>query len=101
MSNRWYLALLILIAGVGLTLRWVSLKEKPVHADEAVHAYKLGELLEGEGYEYDPWEYHGPTLNYLSLPVALLWGQDSFADLGKAAIRLIPVLCGILLVLGA
>jgi hypothetical protein len=30
-----------------------------MQADEAVHADKLGTLLEGGGYAYDPTEYHG------------------------------------------
>ena len=48
---------------------------RPMHADEAVHADKFGTLLEGGGYAYDPSEYHGPTLYYLTLFPAWLRGE--------------------------
>ena len=48
-------------------LRLPDLASRPMHADEAVHAEKFGALLEGRGYAYDPSEYHGPTLYYLTL----------------------------------
>jgi len=41
--------------------------KRPMHGDETVHAIKFGELLEQGSYKYNPIEFHGPTLNYLSL----------------------------------
>ncbi|NQT01065.1 MAG: TIGR03663 family protein, partial [Planctomycetes bacterium] len=49
---------------VALALRLPRLRQRPMHGDEAVHADKFGELLEDGVYTYDPYEYHGPTLNY-------------------------------------
>jgi len=52
---------------VALALRLPRLALRPMHGDEAVHADKFGDLLESGVYAYDPNEYHGPTLNYLTL----------------------------------
>jgi len=69
-----------------------------MHADEAVHADKLGTLLEGGGYAYDPTEYHGPTLYYLTLPAAWLRGQAQYADLDEVTLRGVPAVMGVALV---
>ena len=59
-------ALFLALAVLAGALRLPALAARPMHADEAVHADKLGTLLEGGGYAYDPAEYHGPTLYYLT-----------------------------------
>lgn len=71
------------------------MSERPLHTDEAVHAVKFAELLENNAYQYDPHEYHGPTLNYLTLIPAWLRGQTRFADLDERTIRIVPVLFGL------
>jgi hypothetical protein len=43
-----------------------------MHGDEAVPADKFGRLPEEHYYEYDTYDYHGPTLNYLTLVPARL-----------------------------
>ena len=70
-----------------------------MHGDEAVNAVKLGETIEGRGYEYDPHEYHGPTLNYLTLIAARFHGVDSFSELQEPILRIVPVIFGTLLIL--
>ena len=81
-----------------LALRLPQLDHRPVHADEAVHMWKFAELRWGSGYRYDPHEYHGPTLNYLTLPVIAAAGAPSFADTQVWHYRLVPVLVGAALV---
>ena len=56
-----------LVLGLACITRLLNLDTRPMHGDEAVHAIKFGSLLEQGSYTYDPDEYHGPTLNYLSL----------------------------------
>lgn len=85
---------LILLAGA---LRLPQLAARPMHADEAIHADKLGTLLAGGGYAYDPADYHGPTLYYLTLPVAWLAGARRHVDLDEVTLRLVPALLGIAL----
>jgi uncharacterized protein (TIGR03663 family) len=69
-----------------------------MHADEAVHADKLGTLLEGGGYSYDPTEFHGPTLYYLTLAAAALRDQQSYLALDEVTLRLVPAIFGVALV---
>jgi uncharacterized protein (TIGR03663 family) len=70
-----------------------------MHTDEAVHAFKLGMLMESGRYVYDPVEYHGPTLNGFTLLLAALRGQATYLDLDEVTLRLVPALFGIGMVL--
>ncbi|MDH4238731.1 MAG: TIGR03663 family protein [Phycisphaerae bacterium] len=91
---------LILVATiVGVALRLPQLKQRPMHGDEAVHAFKFGELLEDGFYDYDPYEYHGPTLNYLTLIPAWAARAQKYADLSESTLRIVPVFFGVLLIL--
>ena len=89
-----FLAIVLLAAG----LRFPSLGRRPMHGDEAVHAAKLGPLLEHGRYAYDPEEFHGPTLNYLTLVPARLQGVVRYADLDERTLRSVPAAMGVLLV---
>ncbi len=87
----------VLLAGavvLGGALRLYNLHEKPMHGDEANQAHKAGRLLEGNDYQYDPYEHHGPTLYYLTLPVMWLTGQETFAQTSVSTYRLVPALAG-------
>ena len=86
---------LVLLAGA---LRFPQLAARPMHADEAIHADRVGTLLEGGRYRYDPKEYHGPTLVYMTLVPAALRGQWKYDDLDETTLRLVPAVIGILLV---
>jgi uncharacterized protein (TIGR03663 family) len=90
----------ILLAAIVLAaaLRLPALAARPMHADEAVHADKLATLLEGGGYAYDPSEYHGPTLYYLTLVPAWLSGARRYVDLREQTLRCVPAVLGIALV---
>lgn len=79
-------------------LRFPALAVRPMHADEAVHADKLGTLLEGGGYAYDPSEYHGPTLYYLTLPSAWLQGARRYVEIDEVTLRAVPAALGVVLV---
>ena len=98
--NRRTLALLLMMAALagGAMLRLADLANRPMHADEAVQALKFGRLLEGDGYVYDPHEYHGPALNYLTLPIAWLAGARRLTQITEAQLRLLPALLGLALV---
>ena len=84
---------------VAAALRLPQPARRPMHGDEAVHADKFADLLEGKGYEYDPNEYHGPTLNYLSLVPAWLSCVGTYAEMTEFTVRIVPVFFGVLLVL--
>ncbi len=65
-----------------------------MHGDEAVHAWKINELATTWRYVYDPHEFHGPALYYLTLPVFWLGGLRDWTELGEAGLRIVPALCG-------
>jgi len=69
-----------------------------MHADEAVHADKFGTLLESGRYAYDPSEYHGPTLYYLTLVRAWLQGARRYVEIDEVTLRSVPAVLGVALV---
>jgi len=100
-AGRWGWTVGMLLAGlVGGALRLVDLGNRPMHADEAVQAVRFGRLLEQGHYRYDPQEYHGPGLPYLSWPVVRAFGLRQWKDLEAWQLRLVPAAVGTLLVLG-
>jgi len=94
--QRFYLFLWICVFVVAGAFRLPFLSLRPMHTDEAVHAFKFAELLEKGQYQYDPEEYHGPTLYYFTLPVAWLGGYHSLSALNESCLRLVPVIWGFL-----
>jgi len=90
-------AVLAVTAGAAV-LRLVDLGNRPMHWDEANQALKFGRLLERGEYEYDPRDHHGPSLNYLTLPIARLASAEDLAQVTESHLRLLPAIFGILLV---
>ena len=90
--SRWLP--LALVALAALWLRTHDLARRPMHADEANQAVKLGNLLEHGRYAFDPQDHHGPTLYYATLPVAWLRGETTLATLTETTVRLVPALAG-------
>lgn len=99
MKNRLaFIILMVLVVGGAVAIRLPRLADRPMHTDEAVHAYKLGELIEKGEYRYNPVEFHGPTLVYFTLPVAWVEGIHRYADLDEFTLRIVPAIFGVLLV---
>jgi len=95
-----FIALIVVVTAGAFAFRLPRLEQRPMHTDEAVHAVKLGILLDTGTYTYNPREYHGPTLYYFSLPFVWLSGAHSFADMdSEIPMRLVPVVFGAGLVL--
>ncbi|MHC4983134.1 MAG: flippase activity-associated protein Agl23 [Planctomycetota bacterium] len=89
------------VVAAAVIFRLPQLGIRVMHADEAVHAAKFGQLLEEHKYRYDPSEFHGPSLNYLTLPVASATGAESLKQVRQVHLRLVPAIFGILLVAAA
>jgi uncharacterized protein (TIGR03663 family) len=98
MSGAARVAGILAIVGLAAALRLPDLPARPMHADEAIHADKFGTLLAGGGYVYDPSEYHGPTLYYMTLVPAWLRGERTYRDLDETTLRIVPAALGVLLV---
>jgi uncharacterized protein (TIGR03663 family) len=82
-----YLSAAVVLAAAALRL--YALELKPLHHDEGVNGFFLSNLLLRNSYKYDPSNYHGPTLYYLTLPFVAVTGLKTFV------IRLIPSLFGV------
>lgn len=89
-------AVLIVIAAAGL--RVGDLGDRPMHGDEAVNTFKFQELYEDNAYRYDPSEYHGPTLPYLTWLAAAIHPATAFADFPAEMYRGVTVAFGVGLV---
>ncbi len=98
MSRALTFGLLIALVAA-LALRCPQLAVRPMHNDEAVNAIKLKSLWEKGSYQYDPQEYHGPTLPYLTWAWMKLVGPADFAHFDEVQLRLVTVLFGLGLIL--
>jgi len=66
-----------LVTALAAFLRFFWLELKPLHHDEGVNGFFLKTLFNEGVYKYDPANYHGPTLYYISLPFAKLFGLET------------------------
>ncbi|MDB6067509.1 MAG: hypothetical protein JWR26_3717 [Pedosphaera sp.] len=98
MSRAVTLGLLLAVV-VALALRCPQLDERPMHNDEAVNAIKFRTLLETGAYRYDPNEFHGPTLSYLTLALAKFTSAPGFVDFTEARFRVLTIVFGVGLIL--
>ncbi len=90
---------LLAVAVAALALRLPLLQQRPMHTDEAVHAVKFVSLLEDGQYRYDSYEFHGPTLNYLTLIPAWLSSAKKSTEISESTLRLVPVFFGVLIIM--
>jgi uncharacterized protein (TIGR03663 family) len=90
MNNKAFAGLFLLILIGAAAFRLIDLGARPMHHDEANQALKFGALLEKGEYRYDKADHHGPSLYYLSLPLARILGRDTLAALDERTLRLVP-----------
>jgi len=74
------------ISGLASFLRFFALEMRPLHHDEGVNGHFLTSLFREGVYKYDPANYHGPTLYYLTLPFTKLFGLDTIPVRASVAI---------------
>lgn len=89
---RW--AIFAVIALLALAVRLPQLGVRPMHTDEAINAYIVGQSLAGEKYQYDPIDRHGPALAEFTLPLIKIEGVKKYSNLTESQLRLAPVLIG-------
>lgn len=78
---------------VATLLRLYHLTLKPLHHDEGVNGFFLTRLVREGIYQYDPANYHGPSIYYFGLAATYRLGLNTFA------IRLVTVVFGVATVL--
>ena len=99
-ENFWRIgmAVVFLIAAV---LRLYNLNLVPLHHDEGVNGNFLVRLVREGAYNYDPANYHGPTLYYFSAIIPwitkVFFGNTVRDNYGLTTftIRLVPVVFGL------
>jgi uncharacterized protein (TIGR03663 family) len=94
---RW--SAFLVIALFGLAVRVPKLDVRPMHTDEAINGYIVGQVLGGEPFTYDPKDRHGPALAALALPLVKMQGASSFSDLTERELRLTSVVAGTITIL--
>ena len=94
MTKKAYRGLFVCAVLGALLVRTVRLDLRPMHHDEANQALKFGDLLERGEYRYDPNDHHGPSLYYLTLPLARVLAGRSLAATSETMLRLVPALFG-------
>ena len=97
-SARFFAASMLALCACAAAFRLARLDNRLMHPDEANQAVKFGRLLEQGEYVYDPFEHHGPALNYLTLPVAGSASTAQLIQVSESQLRLVPAVFGTLLV---
>jgi len=97
--NRIHPVILLLIVICALVARLVDIDKRPMHGDESVNAYKLGELLDDHEFRYNPDEYHGPLLYYVSALFTSIQGKSAYSELTERDLRFVAVFFSVLLLL--
>src|ERR1700744_5835488 len=79
---RW--VIFVVLALIALAVRLPKLGARPMHTDESINAYIIGQLLAGQPFRYDPQDRHGPALAAVTLPLVKLEGAGDFATLTES-----------------
>ncbi|MBK9215009.1 MAG: glycosyltransferase family 39 protein [Chloracidobacterium sp.] len=84
-DQRWFVAAGV-ITLISIFLRFWQLSLKPFHHDEGVNGFFLRTLFLDGTYRYDPTNYHGPSLYYISLAFAKVFGLETIPVRASMAI---------------
>jgi len=99
-DRAWRIGMVVILL-IGGVLRLYNLSLVPLHHDEGVNGNFLVRLIREGAYQYDPANYHGPTLYYFSAIIPwitkLLFGSSARDTYGLTTftIRLVPALFGL------
>ena len=91
-TDRWFWIGAVVVFVVAALIRLPELGINPFHHDEGVNGWFTTTLARSGSYQYDPANYHGPTLYYFALASEILFG------LTNEAMRLVPVVFGLVTV---
>jgi len=103
-SDRICTGIMIAAIIAGLFLRFYKLDLRPFHHDEGVNSSFLLILMRDGIYHYNPMNFHGPLLYYLSyIPLSIFGLESSLIrtenpDLADISFRLVPATFGLLII---
>ena len=92
MSDRVWLYSAAAITAFAAFIRFFWLELRPMHHDEGVNGHFLKSLFNEGMYKYDPANYHGPTLYYISLAFTKIFGFTTIS------VRMSTAVFGVLMV---
>jgi len=81
----WLVACLAVTA-ISVFWRFWQLELKPLHHDEGVNSHFLLTLFREGVYKYDPANYHGPDLYYVTLAFTKMFGLNTISVRSSVAI---------------
>ena len=84
-DNLWLIGCLVVTA-IAIFWRFYELALKPFHHDEGVNGFFMTTLFRDGIYKYDPSNYHGPTLYYIALAFAKMFGFNTISMRASVAI---------------
>jgi len=91
-TDRWFWIGAFAVLVIAALIRLPELGMNPFHHDEGVNGWFTTSLVRSGSFQYDPANYHGPTLYYFALASEILFG------LTNEAMRLVPVVFGLVTV---
>ncbi len=91
---RWVFSLTLTLLVACFVWQVTMIDARPLHGDEAVQSYILGELLEGKTRVFDPEHFHGLLPHFLNAGWMSLAGKHGYADLDAFDIRAGHLLAG-------
>ena len=93
LSRRAWLVGCAVVMLVAALVRFYQLELRPMHHDEGVNGFFLNNLIRTGVFRYDPTNYHGPTLYYFTLPLAV--AAERLHSYGTWTVRLLPLIFGL------
>lgn len=86
------------VLAVAAFFRFDDAGRRPFHADEATGARLTALRMEGVGGGFDPTHFHGPLLGDAAAAVCRLRGENTWPEMTKGTLRLLPAIAGMVLV---
>ncbi len=100
-TPSWALCIVLVLLALFLAgfYRLPYLEARPMHTDEAILGVKFIEFAQTGHFDYNPADYHGPALHYLTRAYGWCAGWTDLAKLQDADLRRVVVVCSLLLLL--
>lgn len=86
MDDRTFFRSAVAITVFATFLRYFMLLLRPIHHDEGVNGWMLTNLLRDNKYQYDPSNYHGPTIYFIAYPLMKMFGLVSWPLRGLSSL---------------
>jgi len=86
MDDKTWFRSAVAITAFAAFLRYFLLMIRPIHHDEGVNGWMLTNLIRDNKYQYDPSNYHGPTIYFFAYPLMKMFGLVSWPLRGLSSL---------------